>query len=252
MISRRRDTGEQVRNFASSAAAPPTYGDVEVACAPQAAQPAPNEDHHTQRPCDEWMRESVQKELCPALRCGPRGRRAPGAPPRHVQGKQEPASPASPMQAVSPGRPGTAGTAGASSDVAGCGRSAKLHRRPWNRATTLSQEAAAKGQVKRVQGTLTRCDSGPVPHGARLVLHGKKPQNPRFPRSERFYLGTLGGAGGTRTQSGDASHLRRWQYNGHSHPFPSGRILLDPARTGSVRRSPHRFHSTPTRPLLPG
>lgn len=37
----------------------------------------------------------------------------------------------------------------------------------------------------------------------------KTPRKARSPRQERFRLGTLGGAGGTRTQRGDASHLRR-------------------------------------------
>lgn len=41
-----------------------------------------------------------------------------------------------------------------------------------------------------------------------------------------------GGAGGTRTHKSDASHLRRCRNNGHSHPFPSGCIPLDPARMG--------------------
>lgn len=59
-----------------------------------------------------------------------------------------------------------------------------------------------------------------------------RPRKTRSPRSERFCLGKLGGAGGTRTQTSDASHLRGCQNYGHSRPFPSGCVLVDPARTG--------------------
>ncbi|MFD7852941.1 ATP-binding protein [Streptomyces microflavus] len=59
----------------------------------------------------------------------------------------------------------------------------------------------------------------------------KPTRETRIPRPERFCLGTLGGAGGTRTQTGDASHLRKRHRGGHSHPAGSRCIRLDPRAT---------------------
>lgn len=60
----------------------------------------------------------------------------------------------------------------------------------------------------------------------------------RFRRSRRF---CCGGAGGTRTQTGDASHLRLSCRSGHINLFPSGCIPLDPAPADAVQRSLHRL-----------
>lgn len=54
-----------------------------------------------------------------------------------------------------------------------------------------------------------------------------------FPQVRTFPQGETGGAGGTRTQTSDASHLRRCRDGGHSHPFPSGCVPLDPTGTGT-------------------
>lgn len=75
-----------------------------------------------------------------------------------------------------------------------------------------------------------RCPTRPT--AMKRTPHAKGALKTRRPRSERFCLGTLGGAGGTRTHKSDGSHLRRCRNNGHSHPFPSGCIPLDPAGTG--------------------
>ncbi|MEU1482791.1 WD40 repeat domain-containing protein [Streptomyces sp. NPDC005752] len=110
--------------------------------------------------------------------------------------------------------------------------------RPWNPSLTLPQ---TRGQQKTRSQPCETCLERPKPHVhctyVRRTLHAKRPQKTRFPRSERFCLGMLGGAGGTRTQKGDASHLRKRHRGGHSHPVGSRCIRLDPGqrRCGAVR-----------------
>lgn len=92
---------------------------------------------------------------------------------------------------------------------------------------------------------LTRCGSecGTARRAASTAR--KRPRNTRFPRSERFCLGKPGGAGGTRTQKRDGSHLRKRHRGGHSHPVESRCIRLDPLQRycGAVRTA--RLQGTP-------
>lgn len=58
-----------------------------------------------------------------------------------------------------------------------------------------------------------------------------------FPQVRTFPQDGTGGAGGTRTQKRDASHLRKRHRGGHSHPAGSRCIRLDPCQRhcGAVR-----------------
>ncbi|UQT54685.1 ATP-binding protein [Streptomyces durmitorensis] len=85
------------------------------------------------------------------------------------------------------------------------------------------------------------------PTSMQRPLHGKRPRESRFPRSERFCWGRLGGAGGTRTYSGDASHLRFSWRSGHINLFPSGCVPLDPTPADAVQRSLHASAATRNR-----
>ncbi len=69
------------------------------------------------------------------------------------------------------------------------------------------------------------------------------PEN-TFPQVRTILPGKVGGAGGTRTQKRDASHLRKRHRGGHSHPAASRCIRLGP-------RQPH-CGAVPTAPLRGG
>lgn len=122
--------------------------------------------------------------------------------------------------------------------------------RPWAGAVgafiTLPRTRHYKKPRSQPRSARLACPKRHVPcTSVQRPLHRNAPRKTRTPRSERFCLGFLGGAGGTRTHFSDASHLQRCRRNGHFYLFPSGYILLDPTPSRAVRRSPHRLLGVP-------
>lgn len=117
---------------------------------------------------------------------------------------------------------------------------------PWDRSRLSHDDTAAKPQVKAAHGSSWMREDPRSPHLREASATRKTPQKSAFPQVRTILPGQRSGAGGTRTHSSDASHLRFHRRNGHTHLFPCGCILLGPARAGVVRRSPHRL------PLLHG
>jgi len=118
----------------------------------------------------------------------------------------------------------------------GLGGVRALPQRPWDRSPRVPRrnDQNARSQPyessQAIRTLHVRC----------TVAEPAVPQKARFPRSERFCLGMLGGAGGTRTHTSDPSHLRFSQRARHIGLFPSGCIPLDPAPAAAVQRSLHR------------
>ncbi|MEU0128951.1 hypothetical protein [Streptomyces sp. NPDC006289] len=97
---------------------------------------------------------------------------------------------------------------------------AVAHRQPVNSLTIKAQAGGitqtplprrllCKSQVTDTQDSPSIHEGPRSPHPRTAKAAGKTPPKTRLPRSERFCLGMPGGAGGTRTQMGDASRLRK-------------------------------------------